>query len=457
MGQQVFKIARVTDDQIASALSKLAEEFGPFQLNFQVATHGLGNVGFPEPKNPTWSEVLALKTELIDHFGGSIAGVRVDYYRGGQQGTHWDKSPVLDDLSFDINGVDPHRVRVAAKILDLFRPVPLPNPLIKDGAIEATRAIQEAILNRLQLQTEQLFQQTIDYRRQIDESVREKEKALEAGVQQRIETAESHVAERLTAIRIEKEALDARRKAIDDSDNTHARRQIRDRMLGDVSERVQNFSVSATTLAARVPVERGIQALLGFLLFAFLWTAFELTQARLQTPQIVSIAPAATTTTSTAVVTGLPNAGQQPLLQAGQGMTSDRIALWIRLTLISIGLGASMIYYIRWQNSWAVQFASTEQSLKQFHIDVNRANWVVETCLEWRKETQTEIPASLVNSLTRGLFSDREPTTQVLHPADELASALLGSASKLQLDVAGNKIEIDKPAKIPKAATAASA
>jgi hypothetical protein len=38
----------------------------------------------------------------------------------------------------------------------------------------------------------------------------------------------------------------------------------------------------------------------------------------------------------------------------------------------------------------------------------------------------------------------------VLHPADELASALMGSASKLSLDINGNKLDIDKPGKIPK-------
>jgi hypothetical protein len=273
-------------------------------------------------------------------------------------------------------------------------------------------------------------------------------------VQRKLEAAEARLEEQRVALQQEKQQLDARRKAIDDSDNTHARRQIRDRMLNDVSDRVQNFGMSTTTLAARQPVARGMQALAAFLLMAFLWTAFELYQSRLQLP-----------INSSASVAGATQSGASaPQVSAASGLpqiapisTSERIALWIRLSLVSLGLVGSMIYYIRWQNSWASQFASTEQSLKQFHIDVNRANWVVETCLEWRKETQSEIPPSLVAGLTRGLFADREPTTQVLHPADELASALLGSASKLQLDVAGNKIEIDKPGKIPRSAAAGAA
>lgn len=115
-----------------------------------------------------------------------------------------------------------------------------------------------------------------------------------------------------------------------------------------------------------------------------------------------------------------------------------------------------MIYYIRWQNQWAQQFAQTEFALQQFQIDINRANWVVETCLEWRKETQSDIPTMLIESMTKGLFKDKESLAPVLHPADELASALMGSASKLTLNVGGNTVEIDKPKNIPKAIPASA-
>jgi len=62
---------------------------------------------------------------------------------------------------------------------------------------------------------------------------------------------------------------------------------------------------------------------------------------------------------------------------------------------------------------------------------------------------------SIKCSINRGPFSTRKVTQPVLHPADKLASVLLGSASKVSLDVAGNKVEIDKPKSIPKAIKAA--
>jgi hypothetical protein len=50
--------------------------------------------------------------------------------------------------------------------------------------------------------------------------------------------------------------------------------------------------------------------------------------------------------------------------------------------------------------------------------------------------------------MTRNLFVDRQQNIQqVIHPADELASAIMGSASKLTLNAGDSKVEIDRPAK----------
>ena len=80
---------------------------------------------------------------------------------------------------------------------------------------------------------------------------------------------------------------------------------------------------------------------------------------------------------------------------------------------------------------------------------MNRANWVIESCLEWRKETDSPIPNDLLASITNNLFINNETELErVIHPADELASALMGSASKLKLKIGDNEQEFDKPKKI---------
>ena len=98
---------------------------------------------------------------------------------------------------------------------------------------------------------------------------------------------------------------------------------------------------------------------------------------------------------------------------------------------------------------WAEEHSHSEFQMQQFYIDVNRANWVIESCLEWRKETESAIPTALLESITKNLFANEsKDLEQVIHPSDELASALLGSASKLKMNVAGNELEFDKPGKI---------
>ncbi len=457
-----YKIPRVTDSQIASALKTLSEEFAPFTVNVNLLDKSLGSASFPEQAEKPWLDLLDQGGELVSYFGGNVAGIGLLYYRGGQQGPHSEKSPVLDDLVIDINGVDAQRMAVASRAVALFRPVQFPITSDTASLIDAQRAIQASTYSRLQSQLEKLFEQTIDVRRQLDESIREKEKILEADFEKRREAAHAEELTRKAELDRESEALELRRKALDDSDNTFARRQIRDRMLSDVAKRVQSFGVSQTTVTSRKPVALGMMVLTLFLLTLFVWTAKELSETRSTIATFTQLVASADQTTQSGEVanveklaaakveittrTANADAARVSLVTLG----NERIALWIRISLVSLGLVASLVYYIRWQNQWAQQFAATELSLQQFQIDVNRANWVIETCLEWRKETDSVIPSTLIESMTRGLFAGRESGPQVLHPADELASALMGSASKLSLDLAGNKLEIDKPQKIPK-------
>lgn len=458
----IYKIPRVTDSQIAEALKTLSEEFGPFVVNCNVLDQSLGQVSFPQQSEKPWLDLLSHKGELISHFSGAVSGIGLHYYRGGQQGQPFEKSPVLDDISIDINGADSQRMAVAARALALFRPIKFPLTSDAGSLVDAQRAIQESTFSRLEAQLEKLFEQTIDVRRQLDESIRQKEQVLETNFEHRRDVVHGEEVARKAELEKEREEIERRRKALDDSDNTFARRQIRDRMLSDVAARVQTFGVSQATILSRKPVALGMMVLTTFLLFLFAWTAMELLETRATIATFTQVLVAADlptlrgepATPEKLAAIKAQSAGRAANTEAAGvslvTLGNERIALWIRLSLVSLGLVASLVYYIRWQNQWAQQFATTELSLQQFHIDVNRANWVIETCLEWRKETESAIPATLIESMTRGLFAGREASTQVLHPADELASALMGSASKLSLDVGGNKLEIDKPHKIPK-------
>jgi hypothetical protein len=84
---------------------------------------------------------------------------------------------------------------------------------------------------------------------------------------------------------------------------------------------------------------------------------------------------------------------------------------------------------------------------------MERASWLVETSLEWKDAKGAVIPSELLESLSRNLFSQESDKVEKLqHPADQLASALLGSSTSVKLKAGDSLIEID-PKKLAKSKT----
>jgi uncharacterized membrane protein YciS (DUF1049 family) len=123
-------------------------------------------------------------------------------------------------------------------------------------------------------------------------------------------------------------------------------------------------------------------------------------------------------------------------------------SILIMMVLKSIGITVSAIgftiFYIKWMNNWLEQHSLAEFQLKQFQLDVDRASWAVETALAWKSEVKDVIPSTLLESITRNLFDNAGKLTETpLHPADQLASALLGTASSVRLKAGDAEIELD--------------
>ena len=220
-------------------------------------------------------------------------------------------------------------------------------------------------------------------------------------------------------------------------------------MLSDVKSRISSFGLSKTTEKKRTPVFIGIMSLIALLTTLICLTTAELNSINKQ--ELIKLE-------SIRNLSSLSNENTaQETIAKISSTEIDRSAnywLWAKLSILSFGLAGTILYYIKWQNKWAEQHANTELQLQQFYIDVNRANWVIESCLEWRKETESTIPKELISSITNNLFRGQQAEQeQITHPADELASALMGSASKLKLKLGDHEMEFDKPSKIPKKPT----
>ena len=81
---------------------------------------------------------------------------------------------------------------------------------------------------------------------------------------------------------------------------------------------------------------------------------------------------------------------------------------------------------------------------------MERASWLVESSLEWKDAKGSAIPTELLDDLSRNLFvKEGKKSGPLEHPADQLASALFGSASSVKLKAGDSSMEID-PKKLKK-------
>ncbi|MEO1496200.1 MAG: hypothetical protein AAFV43_03525 [Planctomycetota bacterium] len=199
------------------------------------------------------------------------------------------------------------------------------------------------------------------------------------------------------------DALEKRKKEVDDRASTHARRDDRKQLLEAITQS-DRLKVSPQTTWRRGAVVVSYIALLVFFV---------------------------------GVVVALFRA------DAGAGQT----ATFIIASRIGATLGAIVTagFFIRWLNDFASRSATEDFKLKQLQLDVERASWLVELYFESLEAgDKSEFPAELLDRLSKNLFNSEEPSPGAVTATDALASALLASAANLQLDLPGAKIGLNK-------------
>lgn len=439
------QIPRLSDQEIIAKLMEVRSEILP-GADFEFSVHAF------EKQLGTFSTANVNSTPLkaiLDQNGSSIeiasativAGVGLSYHRGG---TNPPRSAYFDELRIHVGDQHPDRFAFGAKILKIFRPFEFSGTGV-DGLqdVSAVRAIQEETLNRLERLHEDGIRRVQESQAVLEKAFQKRHAALEEQFDLKRRGLDKEVASETEALAARQAQLEARNAQLDDRDNTHARRDNRTRMLNDVRERFEKFGVTEATEQKRGPVKTGILFLASVLMFFAIMSWADVISRDIFKNESIKSSYATPTTSPASSPSG-------SIAAASSQNESAPYVLWIRSSLLTLGVAATVLFYIRWQSAWAEQHSRSEFALQQFHIDVNRANWVMESCLEWHKTTGAPIPESLINAFTRGLFTSGDSSPPpALHPADELASALIGSASKLRLKAGDSEIEFDKPGKIP--------
>lgn len=459
MSDQRIKIPKASDRALFECFKEIGIKYGADSCNINaMAFNSIGTVSFDEDLPESLEILLKQNSAIIDAMSISLSGVSISYRRGGNYQPQ-EKSAIWDEIIFNENNQqqqlsDAHKVEIVALInkkLSAFDPKRAIGGKLSPEQAQF-EAIHTATLERLEALNEDLVRQSADFRENLERKFDEKNEVLETEISSKEAALEREYNKKDEQLDQKEESLIAKLKEIDNRNNTHVRREIRDRMLDDVKNRISNFGVSETTEQKRRPVAIGMFLLVFVLAGLLVVTGLEVLETeKISSQAILSIVSQSAEASNSDAVNNL-------IADASVNDHGKIYWLWGRFALFSFTLLGSVLYYIKWQNRWAEQHANSEFQLQQFYIDVNRANWVIESCLEWRKETQSAIPTDLLKSITNNLFvNEQNDLDKVIHPSDELASALLGSASKLKMRVGDSDLEFDRPSKIAKKVVPAKA
>ena len=410
-----IKIPRAPDRSVVDFFKALGTQYGVEDAN--IGAHASAQIGVVKIKEDPTGDLallLDLDSELILTMQLRIAGLTIAYYRGGYPAPPPEvRSPIYDEIALTFNAqqgdvTNEDKLKIVALINKRLRVFQSDRPAVTGLSKEQGDliAIHNSTLERLENLGEDLIRQTSEYRVELDKKVAEKSENIEADYTAKKEKLDADFSRKKDALDAEKSLLEAREKRIDDRDNTHARRELRLELLNEIQARSDKFALTRGTQRLRWPIHAACVVFFGI----SAWFAYTYSSELFQYVQGDNVATVST------VLLSLKSLG---------------------FTFAAVATG---IFYIRWLNHWFNQHADAEFRVKQFQLDVDRASWIVETVLEM-KAGKDVIPTALLNALTTNLFEYDSRRDETPHPADELASALLGSASNVKVKAGDAEID----------------
>jgi hypothetical protein len=418
----ILMIPRLDDKALLDLFRSIQNKQKPNLFNVMVS--GLPNINFLDVNEAkSIARVDSSSSFVISKVSFNYPGFHIEYTRGGSTSPF---SPLYDEIKFTHPDHQQSALPVSGRldVLQIINDTVGPSPMAGMFAPQSTRGLDdlEALYRSTVLRLETKFAEQIEKITSwtVEQTAAFEKKKLELTEEGRAERsalqAEYEIKQK--QFQQEAEALEQRRKQLDDRDYMHARRGIRADLQKIVAMREEKFSLTPSTRRLRTPVHILMLALIAFLL----------------------------------VLNGL-YLNQFLKLDLN---SSPTILIWsaIKQGLLAAILVGAMLYYVRWMNRWFEEHAHAEFLLKQFQLDIDRASWVVETALEWRRDQKAEIPSPLLEGITRNLFAQRE-TEEKGTGVDDLASALVGNASGVKLKLGDSEVSLDRKglSKLAKAET----
>ena len=414
MAHETLFVPKQSDKLVINCFRKIAEEYDI--ASFTVSAFGYSS--FEIQSSNYGKPVGILKTlleedsNLINIITLTLSGFSLTFKKGGHDEP---PSPYFDGIRIRDNDSDLdqiNRIKIGATLTKELRAFE-PGRTIQGPSEEQNQlqTLHQSMLERLETTATTLIEKLAEYEQRQQSKFLDNEAKRDEEVQKYKEQLYREHEDKDKALEERERELNERIAEVDNRENTHVRRGLRDALLKEIQKRSDEFKLTKGTNKLRLPIHAACITGLLVITYGAIFYANQLTG-------FISVTEFHT----------LPFV----ILTVKQ----------IALTLGAVGLG---FFYIRWLNRWFHQHADAEFELKQFQLDIDRASWLVETVLEWKASKDESIPDKLLASLARNLFSgdDREQSEQLKHPADILASALLGTASRAELKVGDSKIEFD--------------
>lgn len=412
MNSQLLQIPRQLDSTVIKCFKEVADKYKIEQISINViGDPQIGAIQLND-ENEVIDKLLEENSAILETLSMNIQGLGIQYHRGGTiniNGQQKPKSPYYDEVVFHVGQTielsHKERIELTSFIASKLSAYTPKRGIGETPEQQQLSAIHNATLERLEELNESLIKSTQEYRKQLDEEYAQKVSQINQEYTSKKEGLENKFKIEEEALNKKQADLDHLRSELDDKDNTHARRILRKDILKEIKNRQKEFKLTSGTIELRTPISIAMI----FLVIAFgaasAITTYELFTVNVNTEQFIFTV--------------------------------------IKQTLFVFGTVGSVIFYIRWLNRWFEQHSTAEFQLKQFELDMERASWLVETSLEWKDAKGTTMPPELMKSLSSNLFNEQPEIEQAIHPADQLASALLGTAKNIKLKTGDSSIEID--------------
>jgi hypothetical protein len=392
-----YTFARASDKTIIDFFQAIHIKDRPDMPNVTINDY----LHFPLPAEgglpPKFANIVGSSSHIVRTVAYSISATQfsVEYIRSGE-------STFVDKIIYNLGDfLEQAALENFFACLERYFNAAIPVSLTQgaQGALEQS----QAILNRVSEAAASIAEQTAKRQSEIDRqldtlrsenalSLEQSRSELQAGYDGKLATLD------------EREKLIAEREAtLDDRQNTHVRREIHDKMAGLPAEIMEagllrhSHQSFFTMIMVAILVAGGLAAL--------------------------------------AVVTGM---------QLSRDLPANQL-LFLEVTRVLLGLGAGAAFWftIRQSANRYQQVARWEQQLNTFRLDVERASFLIEGDLEARKLGDSGLPEVMLQSFSRGLFTNDNSEPQ----DDTVGSAivhLLSRPASLKIGPAGAEATFDK-------------